>query len=236
MDVAASAVAALVSAVAAAVLLARGIGRRRAHLVAWGVSLALFAVGCAAILWGSAASWTPAVFRTYYLAGAVLTVPILGLGSVWLLAPRVAKGLTVVVLAFCVVAALVVLTAGTRHPVPAHEVPEGRVLFDPPPRVFAVVGNVAGTLLVVGGTVGSIVRIVRRRRAGAEGPLDRRYLQANVLITVGVLAAASGGLLLFLGEAASKSVPLALAAVLIFAGYLRTVPGPRDGAAPPRPR
>lgn len=218
MDAAASAVAAAVSTVLAVVLLARAATRGRAHLGAWGVSLALFATGCAALFWGAARSWTPALFRTYYLAGAVLTVPMLGLGSMWLLAPRVAKGLTVVVGAFVVVASTVVVTADTRVAVPVEEVPEGRTLFEAPPRAFAVIGNAAGTLLVVGGTALSVARVLRRHRT----PRDSRHLQANLLICAGVLVAASGGLFLFLGDAASKAVPLALAAILIFAGYLRT--------------
>lgn len=221
VDVVAPAIAAAVAGVLAVILLLRAFSERGPHLLAWGLSLALFSVGCGALLWGAVLAWTPAVFRIYYLAGAVLTVPILGLGSVWLLAPRVAKGLTVVVGAFVVLATFVVLTAATRLPVPLHQVPEGKQLFDRPPRLFAVFGNVGGTALVVGGTVASIVRVVRRRRHASSGALDSHYLQANALIAAGTLVAASGGLLLFLGEFASKSVPLAIAAALIFCGYLR---------------
>ena len=218
------------SAGLAAVLLQRGASARRAHLVAWGLSLALFAVGCAALLWGAAQHWTPAVFRTYYLAGAVLTVPVLGLGSVWLLAPRAARGFTVIVTAFVVIASIVVVTAALKAPLPATGVPEGKLVFKTEPRVFAVIGNVAGTLFVIAGTALSIVRIVRRRRDGTATPLDGRYVQSNLLIAAGTAVAASGGLFLFLGASASKAVPLAIAALLIFLGYARTAQmggGPR---------
>jgi drug/metabolite transporter (DMT)-like permease len=224
MDAWASGIAAAVALVLSAILLTRGIGRHHAYLISWGLALGLFALGCSALLWGSARSWTPAVFRVYYLAGAVLTVPVLGVGSVWLLAPRVGRVASLGVVAFAIAGVLVVLGAATRGPVPADKVPEGKQLFGVGPRALAVSGNVAGTALVVGGTVGSIVRIVRRRREGTERARDARYLQANVLITIGVLVAASGGLFLFLGDAASKAVPLAIAAVLIFVGYLRTAP------------
>src|SRR5919106_433665 len=83
-DTIAAAVATLLSATLATMILARGWGTRRAHLLAWGTSLGLFAVGSATLTFGSATSWTPALFRLYYAAGAVLTVPFLGLGSVWL--------------------------------------------------------------------------------------------------------------------------------------------------------
>src|SRR5205823_1760027 len=131
-------------------------------------------------------------------------------------------GLTVVVAAFTIVAIIVVVTAGLKAPVPLDKVPAGKDLFHTEPRVFAVIGNVAGTVLVIGGTVASIVRAVRRRRAGTATRLDRRYVESNVLVAVGTAVAASGGLFLFLGEAASKAVPLALAAALIFGGYLRS--------------
>lgn len=224
MDEVAAFAATVVSGVLAVVLLARGHAGGRAYLLAWGASLALFSVGSAALLAGAATSWTEGIFRVYYLAGGVLTVPLLGLGSVWLLAPGAGRAATIAVAAFCVAAIIAVLAADPRAPIPADEVPSGAEVWDPAPRAFAVAGNVSGTLVVVGGTLVSLARVLGRRRRGEVTPRDRRIFEANVLITVGVLVAASGGAFLFLGAAASKAVPLAGAAILIFAGYTRTAP------------
>src|SRR5919106_1418784 len=192
-DTIAAAVATLLSATLATMILARGWGTRRAHLLAWGTSLGLFAVGSATLTFGSATSWTPALFRLYYAAGAVVTAPL-------------------------------------REPVAPDVVPEGKDLFGAWPRTLAVVGNVVGTILVVGGTVRSILRVASRRHRGIEA--DRRMLQANLLITLGVVVAGSGGAFLGFGEAASKAIPLALAASLIFLGYMRSQPARPAQMAP----
>jgi hypothetical protein len=229
-DTIAAAVATLLSATLATMILARGWGTRRAHLLAWGTSLGLFAVGSATLTFGSATSWTPALFRLYYAAGAVLTVPFLGLGSLWLHSPRAGRVAGLVVAIFVVVAVVVVVTAPLREPVAPDVVPEGKDLFGAWPRTLAVVGNVVGTILVVGGTVRSILRVASRRHRGIEA--DRRMLQANLLITLGVVVAASGGAFLGFGEAASKAIPLALAASLIFLGYMRSQPARPAQMAP----
>ncbi|HEX2027913.1 MAG TPA: hypothetical protein VHF25_07935 [Nitriliruptorales bacterium] len=57
-------------------------GRVNPALLHWTVALALFTVGAAALAWGEAAGWSSASFRVFYLAGAVLTVPWLALGTV----------------------------------------------------------------------------------------------------------------------------------------------------------
>jgi hypothetical protein len=228
LDTIAAAAATVLSATLATMILARGLSTRRAHLLAWGTSLGLFALGSAALTVGTAASWTPALFRLYYAAGAVLTVPFLGLGSLWLHAPRAGRVATLVVALFAAAAVIVVISAPLRGPVPPEAVPEGKELLGAWPRALAVVGNIVGTIVVVGGTVRSIVSVASRRAIET----DRRMLQANVLITLGVVVAASGGAFLGLGEAASKAIPLALAASLIFLGHTRSQP-PRSAQMAP---
>ena len=50
--------------------------RRAPELLAWAVSLAAFALAAAALAWGSAAGWSDASFRLYYLFGGLLTAPL----------------------------------------------------------------------------------------------------------------------------------------------------------------
>ena len=86
---AALAVAATLVAVGFALsTLDRWLRRRRPHDLAWSVSLALFAAGAGALWWAETAGWSLASFRLFYLAGAVLNVPWLALGTVYLLAGR----------------------------------------------------------------------------------------------------------------------------------------------------
>src|SRR5439155_2931248 len=81
-------IAAALLATAFALLLLRSLLRRTAGQKAlWGVGFALFAVAAASEAAAQRAGWNPALFRTYYLAGGVLTVAYLGAGSAWMLLP-----------------------------------------------------------------------------------------------------------------------------------------------------
>lgn len=59
-------------------------GRTNLAMGAWSVSLAMFSIASAALLAGVVVGFTPAVFRVFYLFGAVLNVPWLALGSVYI--------------------------------------------------------------------------------------------------------------------------------------------------------
>src|SRR5438067_12353690 len=80
--------ATLVAAAFAMSTFERWLRRRRRHELAWTVALALFAIG-ALFLWiGASSGWTVPVFRGFYLFGAVVNVPVLAVGTVYLLGGR----------------------------------------------------------------------------------------------------------------------------------------------------
>ncbi|WP_370328356.1 hypothetical protein [Euzebya sp.] len=62
--------------------------RRRDHALAWAISLALFGVGHVAVLIGITAGWSAPTFGVYWLAGALLNVPMLAIGQLHLLDRR----------------------------------------------------------------------------------------------------------------------------------------------------
>ena len=59
--------------------------QRRRQDAAWSVSLAMFAVAAGALWLGLSTGWNEVIFRIYYLFGAVLNVPVLALGTLYLL-------------------------------------------------------------------------------------------------------------------------------------------------------
>jgi len=66
--------------------------KRSPHEAAWTVALALFALASAALATGASTGWDRGVFRVFYLLGAVLNVPWLAMGTVYLLArPELAR-------------------------------------------------------------------------------------------------------------------------------------------------
>ena len=79
-----SALSAALSIVCCALVLRRWWGKRRPHLLAWGLGLLLYAMGtsCQVIL---ARVWSPAAFALWYWSGAIMVAPVLGQGAVYLL-------------------------------------------------------------------------------------------------------------------------------------------------------
>src|SRR5919108_1150285 len=216
------AVATAASAAFAVAVLRQYAARRRTHQLAWGVGLAMFALASLALTVGVAAGWSPFGFKVYYLFGAMLNVPWLALGTVALLAGPVARRAYLAGLALFTAASTVLVAAA---PVGAADLtgrlPEGKAFLPVPVRVLAVLGNTVGTLIVVGGAVASglALRHHRHLRARFEG---------NLLIALGVLLAAGGGVFAFLDRSDKLALALALGASVMYLGF-------RRASAPARP-
>ncbi len=163
--------------------------------------LGAYALGAAALAWGAAAGWDDRVFRAYYLFGGLLTAPLLGAGSL-LGTGRRAAGPTILVYAGLAIgiAIAVPLTAAVE----GTTIPEAQAhleLF--PARILAIVGNVAGSLALVG----VALRTFRGRPLG------------NSLLIAGVAVAAVGSAVAGLGVGRT-ALFVALAAVLIYLGSI----------------
>jgi hypothetical protein len=181
---------------------------RRSELAAWAWSLAAYAVAAGAIAWGEAAQWDARAFRVYYAAGALLTAPLLGVGSMLLLGFRRASavGLAYAGLAIGVAVAMPIHGAFAAHGIP----PAQDHLAFVPARLVAIVANTLATLAVVV----VAVRSWNRRPVG------------NALIVLGVAAAAIGSGVAGLG-AGGAAVGIALGVVLLYAGFTFS---PRSGS------
>jgi len=78
--------ACLVSLVFAALVLEQWWQRRRAFQAIWGVGLVWYAISAGTQFAGAAFGWSPALYRAWYLFGALLVAAYLGMGTVSLLA------------------------------------------------------------------------------------------------------------------------------------------------------
>ena len=193
--------AALVALRLAGALARRWRATHRPELGAWAASLAAYAVAAAAIAWGEAAQWDGRAFRVYYAAGALLTAPLLGVGSLALTGSRraVPAGFAYAGLAAGVALAMPVHGAFAAHGIP----PAQDHLAFLPARLLAIAANVLGTLVVV-------VVALRSLRARPLG---------NTLIVLGVAAAATGSGLAGLG-AGGAAIGIAAGAGLLYAGFV----------------
>ena len=200
MDALVAFAAALLAFRLAGLLAARFRATKRQELLAWAAGLAAYAVAAAAIAWGEAAGWDGRAFRVYYAAGALLTAPLLGAGSLLLAGRRRAAPLALVWVGLAVGISLAMPVRGAfvAHGIPAAQ---DHLAFLPA-RLLAILANVLGTLAVV----------VVALRSFRQRPLG------NGLIVAGIAAAAAGSGLAGLG-AAGSAVGIAIGAVLLYAGF-----------------
>ena len=160
-----------------------------------------YAVAAAAIAWGEAAGWDGRAFRVYYAAGALLTAPLLGAGSLLLAGRRRAAPVALVYAGLAVGISLAMPVHGAFA---AHGIPAAQDHLDfLPARLLAILANALGTLAVVV----VALRSFRRRPLG------------NGLIVAGIAAAATGSGLAGLG-AAGSAIGIAVGAVLLYAGFV----------------
>jgi hypothetical protein len=209
------AVATVASAAFAVAVLRQYAARRRTHQLAWGVGLAMFALASLALTVGVAAGWSPFGFKVYYLFGAMLNVPWLALGTVSLLAgPLARRAYLAGLLLFTAASTVLLALAGVAGADLAGRVPEGKAFLPVPVRALAVLGNSVGTVVVVGGAVASGLALRHRREL-------RPRFEGNLLIALGVLLAAGGGVFAFLDRSDKLAAGLALGASVMYAGFRR---------------
>jgi hypothetical protein len=193
--------AALIALRLAGALARRWRASARPELLIWAWSLAAYAVAAGAIAWGEAAQWDARAFRVYYAAGALLTAPLLGAGSLALAGVRRARALA---LGYAGLAVGIALAMPVHGVFAAHGIPPAQDhLAFAPARVLAIVTNVLGTAAVVV----VALRSIRRRPLG------------NSLIVLGVAAAAAGSGVAGLG-AGGAAVGIAVGAALLYAGFV----------------
>jgi hypothetical protein len=155
-------------ALAFAGLLLRSLLRRRSGEKAlWATGFVLFAIAAACEAVAQRAGWSPALFRTYYLAGGVLTVAYLGGGSAWLLLPKrgrdtllgallVATAAAAVTVALAPVSQSVLAATADGRP-PANSALGGHA------SLWAIALNSFGSAFLIGGSLYSILRGIRVR-------------------------------------------------------------------------
>jgi hypothetical protein len=173
----------------------------RARRYAWAGGLLTFAAASAAMAWGSAHGWDARAFRVYYLAGALLSAPLLGVGSLQLWGKRWAAPVGLLYTGLAVGVALAMTTHGHFD---GTAVPKAQDHVGALPRVVAIAGSSLGAVAVVVVAFAT----VRRRPLG------------NLLLIAAVVAAASASALTQTAVAAA-AVCFAAAALLLHAGATR---------------
>jgi hypothetical protein len=202
---------------------------RRPHEMAWTIALAMFALAAVALALGTSTGWDNGTFRVFYLFGAILNVPWLALGTIYLLAGattgrRVQWGLVLIT----GLAAGVLLTAPMEPVAGSVAIPVGKEVFGVFPRVLAAVGSSIAAVVIIGGAVWSAIRYLRRR----DEPGMARLAAANGLIALGTIVLSSGGLAQgIVGHDEAFTLSLAIGISVIYAGFLVSMSTARSPVA-----
>jgi Na+/melibiose symporter-like transporter len=233
MEPAIAVAAAAVSTGFALNLIRDQIRRPRPHLAAYAGGIAMFAVATWALAISLAWQWTGLTYRAFFLFGAIINIPYLALGSMFLVVGRRSGHVMLwIVAAFTAISITLTATVPFARALPASGIPHD--IFPPigegfGPRLLAAIGGGTGATLLVALGVVSVIRFWNK---------DRRVVWGNALIVAGTLAASSGGTGLAIGEGAAFAISLLVAVTLIWGGH-QLASGrrlTRAPAPPPRPR
>jgi len=206
----------------------RWLRRRQPHELAWTIAMALFALGSGALWWAESSGWNLMAFRIFFLAGAVLNVAWLALGTLYLLiglrAGNIARNWLVWLSGL---ATGVVLIAPPKSEVVSTEFPAGREIFGAAPRILAAVGSGVPAMFIIVGALWSAWRVVKKQNPAASKSITRtvtspkRLAGGNVLIAVGTLVlSASGTLAGRLGQDRAFAITLLCGVSILFIGFL----------------
>jgi hypothetical protein len=169
----------------------------RARRFAWAGGLLAFAAAAAAMAWGAAHGWDARAFRVYYLAGALLAAPLLGVGSLQLWGRRWAAPIG---LLYTGMSLGIAVSMGIHGAFGGTAVPHAQDHVGAAPRVVAIAGSSLGALAVL------VVALATARRR----PLG------NALV-VGAVAAAAAASALTQTAVAAAAACFAAAALLLYA-------------------
>lgn len=210
-------VAALIALAFGVQLLIRSGRSKTWHEAVWGLAMLMFFLATGALVLGVADGWSSAEFRAYWLFGAVLTVPWLGLGELYLLIKKrwVSHLLLILLLGATAWASATVRTAPVSEAL-AMEFPLGREVFGDGSDAHRLSQYYAypGYLILVGGAVWSAFRIRGRQE------LRDRFL-GTLLIAVGATIVFVGsGLGAGFGNFAVFSIGHAIGIAVMYWGFL----------------
>jgi hypothetical protein len=213
--------------------LARWTRTRAPHQGVWTIALAMYALASAALATGESTGWDEGTFRVFFLFGAILVVPWLALGTVYLLGgARIGHRVLLGLLVFSGLAAGVMLATSITGSILPTGIPTGKDHLDALPRVLAGIGNGVGATVVLAGALYSAVRAWRRHG-------NARLALANALIALGILINSSGGLLQgIVGEDEAFAIALVTGIAAIYAGFsvATSVPSDRRSSLPAKLR
>jgi len=190
------------------------------YVMWWMIGVGLYGLGTLTEALTTIFGWQELVFRTWYIAGALLGGAPLAQGTVYLLLPkRTADRLAVALVTYIAVASAFVVSAPLVYESVEPNRLSGGVLAWQWVRLFSPLVNLYAVVFLIGGAIWSAWRYWRR------GDASSRVL-GNILIAVGAILPGIGGGFARAGVVEVLYVTELIGLLLIWAGY-RAITGDR---------
>jgi hypothetical protein len=204
-------------------LLDQFIQRRKTYQIIWTVGLFLFFLAAFSQFLGTSNGWVNNTnyYRLWYLCGAMGTSSFLGMGTIFLIAPRklAIAVLGVLLVAFITAAVLVFSSSVDLQLLPSNSTQEvtGKA-FPTYVRVITPIFNIFGAGFLAFGALQSAWMFWRKR-------IKLYRVFSNIFIAAGAFAASSAGIITRFNLSSSDAFSLAtlLGVTLIFIGFLISI-------------
>lgn len=183
------------------------------YVMWWMIGVGLYGLGTLTEALTTIFGWSEPVFRTWYIAGALLGAGPLAQGTVYLLlSKRTADRLAVAMVTYVSMAAAFVVATPLLYELAEPNRLSGDVMAWQWVRFFSPLVNLYAVVFLIGGAIWSAWRY--RRRGGASS----RVL-GNILIAVGAILPGIGGAFARAGVIEVLYVTELIGLLLIWAGY-----------------
>jgi hypothetical protein len=204
----------LISAAFAWVILARyRLKRQSYHLLWWGIGIVTYGVGTLIESLVTLFGWQSALFKAWYIAGALLGGAPLAVGTIYLLFGRRAGRIAVVLLGAAVgVTSIFVILSPVRIDLVDPTMLSGKALAWQSIRRVSPFINSLAALFLVGGAIYSAVRFFGH-------PETRNVSIGNIFIAVGALLPGVGGMGSRMGHTELLYIAEFIGVILIWIGY-----------------
>jgi hypothetical protein len=195
------------------------VARRKIHQLMWAIGFLIYAVAAVMEFWSEASgTWDPTLYR-FYIVFAACMVGFLGNGTLYLLAKDRRWGHAY--LAFNIVCIVIFLVGTFSAVLDPKLLVAGITVAGKPlgatfsfPRIMSFAFNIPGSLLLIGGSVISIVKFWPKQQF-------RYRVWANVLIIIGTLVIAAAGGMARAGQSAGLYPAEMVASAILLWGFLK---------------
>ena len=204
----------LISAAFAWVILARyRLKRQSYHLLWWGIGIGTYGLGTLIESVVTLLGWQSALFKAWYIAGALLGGAPLAVGTIYLLFGRRAGRIAVVLLLAAVsVTSIFVILSPVRLDLVDPKMLSGKVLAWQSIRRVSPFINSLAALFLVGGAIYSAIRFFGH-------PESRQVSIGNIFIAIGALLPGIGGMGSRMGHTELLYIAEFIGVILIWVGY-----------------